>query len=84
MSAALEGRHRRRIICAADSRGERVSAQLDTIGGWVLTERAITADKSVAPSISLAPPPSAWLRAEWENGSALGAVFGVGRIRRVD
>ena len=56
MSAALEGRRRRRIICAADSRGERVSAQLDTIGGGVLTERAITADKSVAPSITAALP----------------------------
>ena len=56
MSAAPEGRHRCRIICVADSRGERVSAQLDTIGGWVLTERAITADKSVAPSITAALP----------------------------
>ena len=56
MSAAPEGRHRRRIICAADSRGERVSAQWDTIGGGVLTERAITADKSVAPSITVALP----------------------------
>ena len=56
MSAALKGRHRRRIICAANSRGERVSAQLDTIDGWVMTERAITADKSVAPSITAALP----------------------------
>ena len=59
MSAAPEERQMNgwhRIVCAADSRGERVSAQWDTIGGWVLTERAITADKSVSPSIMAALP----------------------------
>ena len=40
------------LIYAINNMGELVSAQVDTIDGYVLTERTITADKIVAHSIT--------------------------------
>lgn len=42
------------IIYAINNMGELVSTQVDTIDGYVLTERTITADKIVAHSITAA------------------------------
>ncbi len=69
------------LIYAINNMGELVSTQVDTIDGYVLTERTITADRIVAHSITAAEIASKTITAnEILAGTITGAEIAAGSI----
>nr|DAQ03006.1 MAG TPA: Putative tail protein [Caudoviricetes sp.] len=69
------------LIYAINNMGELVSTQVDTIDGYVLTERTITADKIVAHSITAAEIASKTITAnEIVTGTITGSEIAAGSI----